>query len=223
VNQTSAAATTRDRRVPTAVFVSGAGTNLQHVIDLAAAGALPLDVRLVVSNAREAFAVERASQASIPVLIAPFDRHAESRAEYGARLAADVRGRGIELVLLLGWMHVLDASFVNAGFAGILNLHPAFLPDDPQADDVMLPDGSVSPVFRGAHALRDALSYGAPSTGASLIQITAEVDRGPVLARRVCALLAGDDEKKALERLHDVEREVIAEGVSTWLTAAAYL
>jgi phosphoribosylglycinamide formyltransferase 1 len=212
----------RDRRIPAAVFVSGAGTNLQHVIDLAAKGTLPLDLRLVVSNARDAFAIERASQAGIPVLIAPFDRHAESRAAYGARLAADVRARGIELVLLLGWMHVLDTSFVNAGFAGILNLHPAFLPDDPRADDVALPDGSVTPVFRGAQALRDALASGVRFTGATLIQITADVDRGPVLARRTCPLLPGEDEKKALERLHDVEREVVAEGVSAWLTGAGY-
>jgi phosphoribosylglycinamide formyltransferase 1 len=217
------AAVVRDRRVPTAIFASGNGTNLRHVIDLAAKGALPLDLRLVVSSARDAFAIERASQAGIPVLIAPFDRHAESRAAYGARLAADVRARAVELVLLLGWMHVLDASFVNAGFAGILNLHPAFLPDDPRADDVALPDGSVTPVFRGAHALRDAMALGARMTGATLIQITADVDRGPVLARRTCPLLPGDDEKKALERLHDVEREVVAEGVSAWLTAADYL
>jgi phosphoribosylglycinamide formyltransferase 1 len=217
-----AAATRRDRRIPTAIFVSGTGTNLQHVIDLAAQGTLPLDVRLVVSNARDAFAIERASQACIPVLIAPFDRHAESRAAYGARLAADLRARGIELVLLLGWMHVLDASFVHAGFAGILNLHPAFLPDDPRADDVALPDGSVIPVFRGAHALRDALASGARTTGATLIQITAAIDRGPVLARRTCPLFPDDDEKKALERLHDVEREVVAEGVSAWLTGVGY-
>jgi hypothetical protein len=44
-----------------------------------------------------------------------------------------------------------------------------------------------------------------------------------VLARRTCPLLPGDDEKKALERLHDVEREVVVEGVSAWLTASAYL
>jgi phosphoribosylglycinamide formyltransferase-1 len=219
----AAAAARRDRRVPTAIFASGSGTNLQHMIDLAAKGALPLDLRLVVSNARDAFAIERASQADIPVLIAPLDRHAESRTAYGARLAADVRARGVELVLLLGWMHVLDASFVNAGFAGILNLHPALLPDDPRADHVALSDGSVMPVFRGQHALRDALAYGARTTGASLIQITPDVDRGPVLARRTCPLLPGDDEKKALERLHDVEREVVAEGVSAWLTSARYL
>ena len=222
MNET-AAASPSGRRIQTAIFVSGAGTNLQHVIDLAAKGALPLDVRLVVSTARDAFAIERASRSGIPVLIAPFDRHAESRAAYGARLAADARALNIELVLLLGWMHVLDASFVTAGFAGILNLHPAFLPDDPLVDDVALPDGSVIPAFRGAHALRDALTYGARMTGATLIQITADVDRGPVLARRTCPLLPGDDESKALERLHDVEREVVAEGVSAWLAAAGYL
>ncbi len=213
----------QETKIATAVFISGSGTNLQHVINRVAAGALPLDLRLVVSNVLEAAGVERASRAGIAVLLSPFDRHAESRAAYGARLAATLRARGVELVLLLGWMHVLDATFVGAGFAGVLNLHPAFLPDDPREDEAVLPDGSVSPVFRGAHALRDALARGVETTGATLIQITTEVDRGPVLARRTCRLLPGDDERKALERLHDIEREVVEEGVSAWLTSARHL
>ena len=149
----------------------------------------------------------------------PFSRSHESRTEYGVRLARAVRAKGVELVLLLGWMHVLAPDFVNAGFAGILNLHPAYLPEDPSADHVTFPDGTTTRVFRGAHALRDALRAGVKLTGASLIEITPEIDRGAVLARRPFAFVPDDDEKKALERLHDVERDVVREGVSAWLHA----
>jgi phosphoribosylglycinamide formyltransferase-1 len=205
--------------VPTAVFASGSGSNLQAVIDAAAAGSLPLDIRLVVSDKPKAFALTRAAEAKIPALVMPFFQASETRGGYGARLAQSVRANGVELVLLLGWMHVLAPEFVHAGFAGILNLHPAYLPDDPAADHVTFPDGTTTPVFRGAHALRDALRAGARMTGASLIEITPAIDRGPLLARKPMALRDGEDESKALDRLHDVERDVVREGILAWLRA----
>jgi phosphoribosylglycinamide formyltransferase 1 len=205
--------------VPTAVFASGNGSNLQAVIDATAAGALPLDIRLVVSDNPRAYALGRAAAAKIPALVMPFARVQESRGAYGTRLARAVRGKGVDLVLLLGWMHVLAPEFVGAGFAGILNLHPSYLPDDPTADRVTFPDGTSAPVLRGARALRDALQARVTMTGASLIEITPEIDRGPLLARKVMALLPDDDERKALERLHDVEREVVRDGVLAWVRA----
>jgi phosphoribosylglycinamide formyltransferase-1 len=189
------------------------------VIDAAAAGSLPLEIRLVVSDNPNAFALTRAGAAKIPSLVLPYVKATETRSAYGARLARTVRAKGVELVLLLGWMHVLAAEFVNGGFAGILNLHPAYLPEDPSADHVTFPDGTTTPVFRGAHALRDALHAGATMSGASLIEITPAVDRGPLLARRAMALREGESESNALDRLHDVERDVVREGVSAWLRA----
>jgi phosphoribosylglycinamide formyltransferase-1 len=208
--------------VPTAVFASGNGSNLQAVIDAVASGGLPLELRLVVSNRPNAFALTRAARANIPSLVMPFSNSEESRSAYGLRLARAVLAKGVKLVLLLGWMHVLAPEFVGAGFAGILNLHPAYLPEDPAADTVSFPDGTTTAVFRGAHALRDALLAGVETTGASLIEITPEIDRGPVLARRPLPLDPGEDERKALERLHDVERDVVREGVLVWLKARDY-
>jgi phosphoribosylglycinamide formyltransferase-1 len=208
--------------VPTAVFASGSGSNLQAVIDAVAAGTLPLELRLVVSDNPKAYALARATAARIPSLVMPYAKSIETRSDYGARLARTVRAKGVELVLLLGWMHVLAAEFLSAGFAGILNLHPAYLPEDPAADHVTFPDGTTTQVFRGAHALRDALRAGVTMTGASLIEITPAVDRGALLARSPMALREGDDESKALDRLHDVERDVVREGVTAWLRARHY-
>jgi phosphoribosylglycinamide formyltransferase-1 len=73
--------------------------------------------------------------------------------------------------------------------------------------------------FSAPRALRDALQARVTLTGASLIEITPEIDRGPLLARKVMALAPDDDERKALERLHDVEREVVCDGISAWLHA----
>jgi phosphoribosylglycinamide formyltransferase-1 len=203
--------------VPSAIFVSGSGTNLQAVIDAVAAERLPLDIKLVVSNSPDAYALERARRAGIPVSVMAWDRPRESREAYATRLAEVVRAHGARLVLLLGWMHVLAPEFLESGLDGVLNLHPSYLPDDPAADTVTLPDGSVSQVFRGARALRDAIEARVPVTGATFIEITPDVDRGAVLSRRTFGLLPEDDEQSALARLHAVEHDVVIEGILTWL------
>lgn len=205
--------------VPTAVFVSGNGTNLQAVLDATRAGRLPLDIRLVVCDTPQANALERAVSAGVPTDVLTWLRPSESRSEYALRLASTVRASGARLILLLGWMHVLAREFLDAGFDGILNLHPSYLPDDPSADEVTLPDGTHSPVFRGAHALRDAIAAKARMTGATLIEITPAVDRGRVLARKQFALRPDDDEASALARLHPIEHEVVIEGITAWLRA----
>ena len=206
-------------RIPTAIFVSGSGTNLQAVIDASREGALPLDLRLVVSNVSAAYALERAKRADIPAVVMAFDRGREDRAAYALRLARLVRQSGARLVLLLGWMHVLAQEFLDSGFEGVLNLHPAYLPHDPSADIVVFEDGTQTPVFRGARALRDALAAKVSWTGASLIEITRHVDRGPLLARKPMRLFPHEDENAALERLHEVEREVVREGIARWLAS----
>ena len=203
--------------LPTAIFVSGNGTNLQAVIDAVRERSLPIDIRLVVSSRPGAYALERAARAGIPSAVVAFDKRNEDRSAYARRLASIVRASGAQLVLLLGWMHVLDQEFLDAGFEGVFNLHPAYLPDDPSADVVTFPDGTQTPVFRGAHAVRDALAANVPCTGASLIEITRHVDRGPLLARKPMRLKEGEDEAAALERLHLIEHEVVREGLQRWL------
>jgi len=205
--------------IPTAVLVSGSGTNFQAVIDAVAAGRLPLDLRLVLSNRAGALALERGRRAGIPARTEIWNRAGgESRAKFDARVLSAVRASGAELVLLLGWMHVLPAAFVEA-FAGVINIHPAYLPQDPAADRVMIPRGPEIPAFRGPRALRDAMEAGVGWTGATCHVVTPEVDRGPVLAREPMALEPGESEAEALERLHAVEHRVLVEGIARWCAA----
>lgn len=205
-------------RFPTAILVSGSGTNLQGVLERIARGELPLDVRAVISNRSDAFALERARRAGVHTAVMPFERERETRAQYARRLAQELTKHGTRLVVLLGWMHVLASEFLESGFDGVLNLHPSYLPEDPSQNTVVMPDGSTSRVYRGAHALRDAIEARERMTGASLIEITREVDRGPLLARRPFELQPSDTVETALARLHLVEQEVVAEGVRNWLS-----
>lgn len=203
--------------VRTLVMASGNGTNLQAVLDGASAGTLPLDVVGLVSNNAQAFAIERARRAGVPSLhVLPWDRASETRPQYDARLLAAVRACEPELVLLLGWMHLLDPRFV-AAFPNLLNVHPAFLPLDPRRDEVVLPDGSQQRAFRGPRAVRDALQSGARWTGATVHAVTADTDRGPVLVRKPLHIAPEEAESVVMERLHPVEHQLVRSGVMRWV------
>jgi phosphoribosylglycinamide formyltransferase 1 len=194
---------------------SGSGTNAQAVID-AARGGLPLDLVAVVSNKADAGVLLRAINAGTPAEAVVWDRASESRDAYDARLLSSVKSYQPDLVLLLGWMHLLDAHFVGA-FPELLNIHPAFLPHDLSHDDVGMPDGSVIPAFRGGYAVRDALQAKSEWVGASFHAVTTETDRGAVLTRKPLRLKAGEDGAQILERLHPLEHAVVLSGIRRWL------
>ncbi len=126
-----------------------------------------------------------------------------------------------ELVLLLGWMHLLEPAFVDA-FATTLNVHPAFLPLDPSADDVGMPDGTVIPAFRGARAVADALAADAPWIGASVHAVTAQTDRGAIYVRKPLRIDPAEDEAQVLARLHPIEHRLVEGGIRRWLNERAF-
>ena len=194
--------------VRTVVLASGSGTNFQAVIDRVAGG-LPLELTALVTNKAGAFAVERARRAGIPAVVLPWSRSEEPRDAYDARLRESVARFDPELLLLLGWMHLLDPAFV-AAFPQMLNVHPAFLPLDPARDSVGMPDGTTIPAFRGSHAVRDALAANSPWVGASVHEVTVDTDRGRVLARKPLQIVPGEDEDAILARLHPIEHQLVA-------------
>ncbi len=155
----------------TVVMASGNGTNFQALLDAARSGALPLDITAVVCNNPSAYVVERARDAGIAVRSIAWDRTAEDRGAFDLRLLAAVAAENPELVVLLGWMHLLAKPFVES-FAELLNLHPAFLPLDPERDDVVLPDGTRMPAFRGPRAVHDALATSSGWVGATVHRVT---------------------------------------------------
>jgi phosphoribosylglycinamide formyltransferase-1 len=206
----------RSRRHRTLVLASGSGTNFQSVIDGVASGSLPLDLAMLVSNKSDAYALQRARNAGISATALQWDRKAQSREQYDRALFELVHREQPELLLLLGWMHVLPDRFV-AQFPHTINIHPAFLPLDQRRDEVAFPDGSVTPAFRGAHAVRDALAWGSRWVGASAHRVTLEADRGPVLVRKPLALEPGDTQERIMERLHPLEHKVLAGGIMRWV------
>jgi phosphoribosylglycinamide formyltransferase-1 len=203
------------RRWRATVLASGSGGNFQAVLDGARAGDLPLEIAALIANRPGAFALERAAAVNVPATVVAWNRQDESRAAYDLRVLDAVARTQPDVVLLLGWMHVLPASFV-ARFPEALNLHPAFLPLDPALDAVTMPDGVSLPAYRGAHAFDDALAAGQSWAGATVHRVGAAVDRGEVYARAPLRV-AAPVERSALDmRLHSLERDVVATAIRHW-------
>ena len=205
------------RRPRVTVMVSGNGSNLQSVLDCARSGELPIDVVSVVSNKASAFALERARNAGVPsVRVVPWKRDEETREAYDLRLLDEVRADSPDLVLMLGWMHLLSEPFVRT-FPSLLNLHPAFLPLDPDRDDVVMPDGTRMPAYRGPDAVGDAFADGRIWVGATVHKVTPATDRGPVVARKPMRVEAGELRDDVMHRLHFIERGLVATAIRRWI------
>lgn len=201
----------------TTVLASGNGSNFQAVVDAVKDGRLPLHLGTLLSNNPQAYALERAEMAGIAhSLTVDWDRAGESRAAYDARLFAAVEKSEPELLLLLGWMHLLAKPFLER-FPNAINTHPAFLPLDQSRERVGMPDGSEIAAFRGAHAVRDALAAGSTWVGASVHLVTADPDRGPVLMRKPLAIAQGAGEAAVMQHLHPIEHRVLVGGIMRWI------
>jgi phosphoribosylglycinamide formyltransferase 1 len=203
----------------TVVMASGNGSNLQAVIDAVRDNDLPLQITALITNNEAAYAIERAHRAGIPQHVLTWNRKEHTRAGYDAWLREIVALEKPQLVLLLGWMHLLDEHFVRA-FPETINLHPAFLPLDPEDDDVGMPDGTRIPAFRGARAVRDALAGGSRWTGATVHVVTPATDRGPVVVRKPLPVEPGEDEAHVMERLHPIEHRLVVAAVKRRLYEA---
>lgn len=193
-----------------AVLISGSGSNLQALIDAIESKQLPgVEIALVVSNNAHAHGLQRALKHKVPAIYLPWKQRRESE----ARLVALLQLFQADLVVLAGWMRILSAEFLEQFPQRVINIHPALLPDDGTGSTYTTSDGTEIPVFRGLHAVQQALDTRVKVTGSCVHYVTPEVDAGPVICREEVAIQEGDDEETLHERLKMVEHRLIVEAV----------
>ena len=174
-----------DSRV--AVLASGAGSNLQALLD---DGFIGQRIALVVSDKPKAGALERARSRGIRA-VALLPSHYGTRAEYDHALATLLEDEAIEYVLLAGFMRILGPPVIRAFSERILNVHPSLLP-----------------AFPGAHAPRDALEWGAKVSGVTIHLVDEEVDHGPIVLQEAVDVEPGDTEETLHGRIQQVEHRL---------------
>ncbi len=202
------------------VLISGDGSNLQALIDAIEQRELPgVEIALVVSNRADAYGIQRALKHRIPVIYLPWQKRSalpstgKSMSTSEAKLTALLHLFQIDLIACAGWMRIFTPAFVSQFPRRLINLHPALLPDDGIGDTFTTSDGTVIPVFRGLHVVRQALEAGVKVTGSTLHYVTPEVDAGPVICRAEVAIEPGDTEESLHERIKQVEHKLIVKGI----------
>jgi phosphoribosylglycinamide formyltransferase-1 len=197
------------------ILASGDGTNAQAVIDDVRDGRSVLEIAAIVSNVAGARVRERARTAGIVEEALVWNRGTESRLAFDRRIVAAVARFEPDLVLLLGWMHLLPAAFLER-FPETINVHPAFLPFDPADDRVVMPDGSVIPAFRGHRAPEETIAAGVGWSGASVHRVTPAVDRGGILVRTPVRLEPGTTLDGLRAGVRPLEHAAVAKAIRRW-------
>jgi phosphoribosylglycinamide formyltransferase-1 len=177
-----------------AVLASGEGTNLQALLDKVHRRE-GIELVAVASDKPQASALERARRAGVQTAVFEL-------AEYGDRPARDramaswLRSRGVELVVLAGYMQLLSDDFLGAFPGRIINVHPALLP-----------------AFPGLRAVEQAIEYGVKVFGVTIHFVDQGVDTGPVILQRATELPDARSAEDVLARLHPIEHELLPEAV----------
>ncbi|MCS3924348.1 phosphoribosylglycinamide formyltransferase [Methanosalsum natronophilum] len=183
-----------------AVLASGRGSNLQSIIDNIENGYIPnASVKLVVSDVNKAYALQRAKKHSIESLyLNPLEF--KSKKEYEKLLIENLQKRGIDLVLLAGYMRLLGNSFILQYKNKIMNIHPSLLPS-----------------FKGLDAQKQALEYGVKVSGCTVHFVDEGMDSGPIILQEAVKVCENDTVASLSERILEKEHIIYPEAVKLFV------
>jgi len=189
--------------VKTAVLVSGGGTNLQAIIDANLFGEIKnCDLNAVISSNPEAYAIQRAQYAGIPVYVV--DRSIfPNRLSFTKALLEKLIDLEIELVVYAGFNFILGPQLIKAYENRVINIHPSLIPS------------FCGPGFYGLHVHEAVLAYGAKVTGATAHFATEVADEGPIILQKSVPVLE-DDTPATLQRrvMEEAEWSILPKAIS---------
>ena len=180
-------------RLAIAVLVSGAGTNLQALLD--SVHGHEADIVAVASSVADAPALARAQARGVPSAVF-------ARSQYPDRLTRDreladwLAARGVQLVVLAGYMELLSGEFLARFPRAVINVHPSLLP-----------------AFPGLRAIEQALAYGVKVFGVTVHFVDEGVDSGPVILQRAVELPGARDPDEVVRALRPLEHAMLPEAV----------
>jgi phosphoribosylglycinamide formyltransferase-1 len=176
------------------VLASGAGTNLQAILDTVH-GRDGISLVAAASDQADAPALERARAAGIETKVFPGSDFA-GREERDAAMAEWLVGQGVELVVLAGYMRLLSGEFLSRFPNRVINVHPALLP-----------------AFPGLHVIQQAVDYGVKVFGVTVHFVDEGVDSGPIILQAAIELPDATDADEVHDRLRPLEHELLPEAI----------
>jgi phosphoribosylglycinamide formyltransferase-1 len=172
------------------VLASGRGSNFQSIIDAIKSGYLSANIELLVTDNPDAHAIRRAENNGIPYLVMRSSDY-PTHYEYYSRIADELNSRGVELVILAGFMRVVKKPLIDAFPMRIMNIHPALLPS-----------------FPGLHGQGQAVEYGVKISGCTVHFVDEGVDTGPIIIQAAVPVYDDDTEESLSERILRYEHRI---------------
>lgn len=177
------------------MLASGRGSNFQAILDAIASGSLKSSVRILITDNKDAYALERAKKHNIESLVMiPKDYKAKD--DYYAAIALEMKNSGVELVVLAGFMRVVERPLLDAFPMRVINIHPALLPS-----------------FPGLHGQRQAVDYGVKISGCTVHFVDEGVDTGPIIIQAAVPVLHDDTEDTLSARILAYEHRILPEAI----------
>ena len=194
------------------VLVSGGGTNLQALIDAQSRGEIKGGrISCVISSKEGAYALERAEKANIPTVVIPRKEYADNKT-YSEAILAELNRQKADLVVLAGFMIILDQCVTKAYPYRIINVHPALIPS-------FCGEG-----FYGLKVHEKALEYGVKVSGATIHFVNEKADAGAIILQGTVNV-ENDDTPEVLQRriMENVEWKLLPKAVSLFCEDKIYI
>ena len=180
------------------VLISGSGTNLQSIIDAIEVKKLDAKIEVVLSNKADAYGLARAQNHGIRTEVLDHKAFA-SREAYDQAVVDLLRGRGVELVVLAGFMRLLSPVFIKAYSNRIMNIHPALLPS-----------------FPGLHVQKKALDHGVRFAGCTVHFVNEDCDEGPIIIQAVVPVFPDESEEQLAARILKQEHRIYPRAIQLY-------
>jgi phosphoribosylglycinamide formyltransferase 1 len=174
-------------RMKIAILVSGRGSNMQAILDAAAKKDYPAEVAVVISNIKDAPALDRAHAAGVKTVTVPHSDFAD-RESFDRRVTEEIKAAGCELVVLAGFMRLLSEEFCETWRDRLINIHPSLLPS-----------------FKGLDVHERMIASGVRFGGCTVHYVRFEMDTGPIIAQAAVPVHPGDDSDKLAARILEQE------------------
>jgi len=176
------------------ILISGRGSNFEAIADNVAAGAIPAEIAVVISNRAAARGLEMARQRGLNAVVIP--SKGLDREVYDRMLLEELARHGVDLVCLAGFMRLLSGTFIRAYPNRILNIHPSLLP-----------------AFPGLDAQHQALEHGVKITGCTVHFVDEYLDAGPIVLQAAVPVLNDDTVEALSARILKEEHRIYSEAI----------
>ncbi len=178
------------------ILASGKGSNFQELINLSEEDKLDIDIKVLITNKKDAGCIQKAKKANIPYKIVTQNDFPEKKL-FESEIINTLISFDVELLVMAGWMKIVSADFVYKFKNRIINIHPSLLPS-----------------YKGSNAISEALLNGSKITGCSVHIVDTEVDSGSLILQAALPILKNDTIESLTQKIQELEHKILPHSIS---------